>query len=94
MTRFKVSFDGIMDWLEELERESHRLRAENAAMRPVVEAVAALSKFNDVCPCWNDGTTASDWLATGGVHRTDCRYEQARAFLAAAGQAAESEPTP
>ena len=39
--RFKVSFDGIMDRLEELERENHRLRAENAAMRPIVAAIVA-----------------------------------------------------
>lgn len=93
MTRFKVSFDGVMDWLEELERENHRLQAENAVMRAVVEAVAELGKFNDVCLCWNDETTASDWLAAGSVHRADCRYKQARTFLASQ-QAAESEPTP
>ena len=31
MTRFNVSFDGIMDRLEELERENHRLIAERDA---------------------------------------------------------------
>jgi len=30
MTRFNVSFDGIMDRLEELEKENHRLRAREA----------------------------------------------------------------
>lgn len=30
MTRFKVSFDGIMDYVEELERENHQLKAKIA----------------------------------------------------------------
>lgn len=41
MTRFKVDFDGVMDRLEELERENHRLRAEVNAGRPIIDAVAA-----------------------------------------------------
>ena len=41
MTRFKVSFDGIMDALEELERENHRLRAMIAEQQ---EKIAALEE--------------------------------------------------
>lgn len=42
MKRFKVSFDGVMDRLEELERENHRLRAENAVMRESQQHLVSL----------------------------------------------------
>jgi len=92
MTRFKVSFDGVMDRLEELERENHRQRAviaeqqaEIAAMRPIVEAVADIEN-SDASAClqlcdtmYLTTPTESAWRVQ---HRANCVIEQARAYVA------------
>lgn len=78
--------------IERLRAENERLRAENAAMRPVVEAVAEhvgvyVSEHFRQCAFCGNGAIESRIIA----HADDCEVAQARAFLASAGQAAESE---
>jgi len=85
MTRFNVSFDGVMDRLEELEKENHRLRAEVSAMRPIVEAVADIENSDGIAClqlCDTMYLTTPTERAWRVQHRANCVIEQARAYVA------------
>ena len=67
MTRFKVSFDGIMDYVEELERENHRLKAEIAKA-----SIQAVRRFITAYPHASD----DEIMAVTGLTKTqvvDCQ---------------------
>lgn len=72
---------------QQLGEENERLRAENAAMRPIVAAVA------DMQPVHVGVDEGDVWLMPHNPTENGARelVEQARAFLATAGQAVESE---
>lgn len=78
--------------------EVTRLRAENAAMRPIVEAVARIGQdaFGEpasgpwiwVCPLCKQrigGVDVQDGNAVTGDHTKDCPVPQAVAIMKAAG---------
>lgn len=87
-----------LEALEELARaqaaEVERLRAENAALREIAQAVAALSDDgqNDLCDCYTLGNEQSafgqrtHWRMLGRPHEDTCMYNQARALLAGDAQ--------
>lgn len=86
--------DSLLE-IKHLRAALERLRAENAVMRPMVEALAD----NDGNVGWSRETDAY-WChycerecqdRTSLQHAPDCQYDRARAFLASAGQAAESK---
>lgn len=78
MPVFKASFDGVMDRLDELERENHRLKAENAAMHAILEAVANTGSHR--LSCSFDCHINERWPHRS-VHSAGCLVTQARAFL-------------
>ena len=98
MARFKVDFDGVMDRLEELEQENHRLRtalkrreSENAWMRTVVEQVAAPDGYGMYTPYYPPAGRSMqrcNWCKGVGYtiatvsHSPHCLMILAQAFLA------------
>ena len=75
--RFNVSFDGVMDRLEELERENHRLRAKNAELDASVANAARI-----IAQMWDDVTAMRPIVeAVAASRQPSARRTQARRCL-------------
>ena len=81
MTRFTVSFDGVMDRLEELERENHVTRA-------IVVAVANSNPYGGWYPATNGPAgVVCRWCMERAQtpkdvqHDYECTWRQARALM-------------
>lgn len=73
MAKFNASFDGVMDRLEELEQENHRLR--DAALK-IAEAIAKADGRDEFGTCiYCDACDVCDHLPT-------CIVAQARMVVA------------
>lgn len=82
MTRCEVSFDGVMDRLEELERENHRLRS-------ILAAVASSNPYGSWYPATNaPAGVVCRWCMERALspkecqHDHECTWRQARAVVA------------
>ena len=89
VARFKVDFNGVMDRLEELERENHRLATENTTMCLLIKAVANSNPYGSWYPATNSPAgVVCRWCMERAQSPSECRHDhectwrQARAFVA------------
>ena len=85
MARFKADFNGVMDRLEELERENHRLRS-------IVQAVASSNPYGSWYPATDSPAgVVCRWCMERAYspaqcqHDQECTWRQARALVAKEG---------